>query len=133
MSSMLRLNDRLYSVRDLGEGPCTVIMMYLGSTHHRLDTLILTEPNDQRFILVDFTPAWSKLPHDYTLSEMSDIARDMALLLDVYWLDQTLIDSFAMGYRFSEQLAPLLFKRYVHNTHQTSWIRELQSKITTID
>lgn len=90
--SAIYLNDRRYTVLDVGEGKCHVILVndidsYVNMGDHRRKS--------RRLIIVDVSNVIDE--NNMSSESMKHLANDFHLLLDVFWLDEVELKSEVIG------------------------------------
>ncbi len=84
------INDRLYNIDDKGQGECEIIL--IDATHEDLN---INHENNQskRSITIDITPAWNDNINNLSIASLFELAKDIHLLADIYWIESlTIID-----------------------------------------
>ncbi|WP_394131391.1 hypothetical protein [Shewanella maritima] len=79
------LHDRPYHVFDVGEGLCNVVLV--NKTGAEEIERITIELNG-RLIIVDIAPAWGNSVLNMTKEQLDQLAEDIHLLVDIFWLEE---------------------------------------------
>ncbi|AJR05166.1 hypothetical protein C9J03_14740 [Photobacterium gaetbulicola] len=107
-SIKIHINDRPYKIHDKGEGECEIIIV--DQLHPYIqDIKSQTRPN--RIIIVDITPAWEKTINDMSLDCLFELAKDIHLLADIYWIDKLQIKDLSNNLQLGEILKSIFRNR----------------------
>lgn len=88
----IHLNDRPYDLLDIGDGSCKMILVAeINEAEYRTDSEL------GRRIVIDISKAWGKDILALSTSDFEQLADDIHLLLDVFWLDSVVFDTTLAG------------------------------------
>lgn len=60
---------------------------------------------------MDITPAWGMNINDLSISSLFELAKDIHLLADIYWIDKLKINDLSNNVQLSEILESIFHKR----------------------
>ncbi|MCF4173159.1 hypothetical protein [Vibrio sp. McD22-P3] len=84
----IHLNDRPYGLLDIGDGACKVILVAgINEADYSKNAKL------GRRIIIDISKAWGHGSQLLTKQELEQLADDIHLLLDVFWLDCVIFDT----------------------------------------
>ncbi|WEM45070.1 hypothetical protein PTW35_18415 (plasmid) [Photobacterium sp. DA100] len=107
-SIKIHINDRPYKIHDKGEGECEIIIV--DQLHPYIqDIKNQTPPN--RIIIIDITPAWEKTINEMSLDSLFELAKDIHLLADIYWIDRLQIKDLSNNLQLGQILKSIFRKR----------------------
>ncbi|MGF1735804.1 hypothetical protein [Photobacterium satsumensis] len=85
------INDRAYNVNDKGKGECEIIL--IDSSHANLNNNYKSNQT-KRSIIIDITTAWDGNINSLSIDSLFELAKDIHLLADIYWIESlTIIDT----------------------------------------
>ncbi|MBY5945131.1 hypothetical protein [Photobacterium rosenbergii] len=102
------INDRLYNIDDKGQGKCEIILV---DKSHSKSQQTNDEISSKRIITMDITPAWGMNINDLSISSLFELAKDIHLLADIYWIDKLKINDLSNNVQLSEILESIFHKR----------------------
>jgi hypothetical protein len=84
----IHLNDRPYGLLDIGDGSCKVILVTgINEADYSKGTKL------GRRIIIDISESWGYESHLLAKQDLEQLADDLRLLLDVFWLDCVVFDT----------------------------------------
>ena len=102
------INDRLYNIDDKGQGECEIILV---DKFHSNIKQTIKEASSKRIITMDITPAWGGNISDLSIPSLFELAKDIHLLADIYWIDKLKINDLSNNVQLSEILASIFHNR----------------------
>ncbi len=88
----IHLNARPYDLLDIGDGPCKMLLVAeINEAEYRADSEL------GRIMVIDISKAWGKDILALSISDFEQLADDIHLLLDVFWLDCVVFDTTLTG------------------------------------
>ncbi|WP_112480206.1 hypothetical protein [Vibrio variabilis] len=86
------LNNRPYCLLDIGDGPCTIVLV-TSIDEHKTNA----KPDTGRKILFDISESWGHDPEKLRAGDIELLSNDIHLLLDVFWLNKVEFDTTVAG------------------------------------
>lgn len=95
------INDRLYNINDKGQGECEIILV--DDSHFNFNE-IYKHNQSKRAIIIDITPAWNDSINNLSIESLFELAKDIHLLADIYWIESLSIIDLSNNIQLSEIL-----------------------------
>lgn len=111
MELILYLNDRPYRVLDVGEGECQLMILSANGADSLSELRLAEASEGHRILVVDASLAWEHESTALPCGHLPEIAADIHLLIDVYWLEQLRIGLPQSDHELYRALKGLLHER----------------------
>ncbi|MGF1696197.1 hypothetical protein L4D20_14195 [Vibrio kyushuensis] len=112
VSEDIFLNQRCYKIFDEGEG---IAVLYLHHNHAQqnyiVDAIIAVASEHTRVICLDVSDVWSTNINELSSMQLRQLTDDIHLLVDIYWLEDVIIEGNYMNTRLKHQLLKVLKSR----------------------
>ncbi len=83
------LNDRPYNIFDIGDGGCHMLLVEEMDEEKLAN---ITAHHQRRVIIVDISPSWGKRSTYNESYQVTLLAADIHLLLDIFWLESVSLE-----------------------------------------
>ncbi|PSU30499.1 hypothetical protein [Photobacterium lutimaris] len=95
------INDRLYNINDKGKGECEIILI---DNSHISFSETYKQNQSKRAIIIDITLAWNDSINNLSIDSLFELAKDIHLLADIYWIESLSIIDLSNNIQLGEIL-----------------------------